>query len=183
MRGTDSCKRRRNRINVGCTTGPNGVRCTQRPTLWAAHRTSDFGPSEAGTLCVRKPRSSTKLVRPGSRRPRKRSNRQWKTLLDHLCRLRVLDRDGHQCVRCGSTDWVQWSHVYTRKILCLRWDLRNSKALCASCHRWWHDNPAEAGPWWVEWAGVEVANDLSEIRQRMPKVDFAEVEQRLREGA
>lgn len=118
-----------------------------------------------------------------TKRTKKRSNRSWKMMLDALCRQRVMDRDGWRCVRCGSRNYVQWSHVYTRRVLCLRWDLRNSCALCASCHRWWHDNPAESGPWWVEWAGEQVADELRRIRYELPPVDFEEVERQLREGA
>jgi len=103
--------------------------------------------------------------------------------LDALCRTVVMERDGRRCVRCGSTDWLQWSHVYTRRILCLRWDPRNSKILCASCHRWWHDNPAESGPWWVGMVGEEVAEELRRIRAELPPVDFDEIETRLKEGA
>ena len=120
----------------------------------------------------RRPKTTTK----------KRSNRSWRVLLDSLCRARVLERDGHRCVRCGSTHWVQWSHVYSRRFLCLRWHPDNSKALCASCHRWWHDNPAEAGLWWVDWAGPGKAEELARIRREMPEIDFEETERMLREG-
>ena len=116
-------------------------------------------------------------------KPKKRSNRSWRVQLDALARSVVLERDGHRCVRCGSDQWVQWSHVYTRRILCLRWDPRNSKALCASCHRWWHDNPAESGPWWVDWVGEETAAELARIRKQLPHVEFEDVERMLKEGS
>ena len=96
-----------------------------------------------------------------------------------MCRSRVFDRDGNRCVRCGSVEWLQWSHVYTRRILCLRWDLRNSKVLCASCHRWWHDNPAESGPWWRAWVGDEIATDLARIRKELPDVDMESLREQL----
>lgn len=123
-----------------------------------------------------------RTTRPRRPTPKKRSNRSWRVLLDALCRSVVLERDGHRCVRCGSDHFVQWSHVYTRRILCLRWDPRNSKALCASCHRWWHDNPAESGVWWVEWAGEDTAAELARIRRQLPTVDFEEIEHMLKEG-
>jgi hypothetical protein len=116
-------------------------------------------------------------------KPKKRSNRSWRVQLDALARAVVLERDGHRCVRCGSDQWVQWSHVYTRRILCLRWDPRNSKALCASCHRWWHDNPAESGPWWVDWVGEETADELARIRKQLPQIAFEDVERMLKEGS
>lgn len=69
--------------------------------------------------------------------------------LDQLCRALVFARD-QQCVRCGSTEKGQWAHVYTRRLLALRWDLDNSMILCAGCHLHWHHRPLEAVTWWAE---------------------------------
>lgn len=110
---------------------------------------------------------------------RKASRATQKAKLDALCRSLVMMRDGRKCVRCGSTEWVQWSHVYTRRILCMRWNTLNSKVLCASCHRWWHDNPAEAAMWWHSWSREALHPDAPEIlqgiRSTMPEVDLERI--------
>lgn len=144
------------------------------PTLVVATWIHDYGRSEERT-----PWTVKKTRRPRAPKPKKRSNRSWRVILDALCRTVVMNRDGWRCVRCGSDTWVQWSHVYSRRFLCLRWDPDNSKALCASCHRWWHDNPAESGPWWVEWAGPGKAARLASLRRDMPEVSFEDVLRRL----
>lgn len=69
--------------------------------------------------------------------------------LDKLCRAIVFARDGNKCRRCGKETHLQWSHVYTRGIEAIRWDLDNSKVLCAGCHNfWWHKRPVDAAAWW-----------------------------------
>jgi hypothetical protein len=118
-----------------------------------------------------------------TRARKKPSRASLKAKLDAMCRTVIMVRDRERCVHCNSTAWVQWSHVYTRRILCLRWNTLNSKALCASCHRWWHDNPAEAALWWNDWSRSALHPDAPEIlqgiRRSMPDVDFDLVAEQL----
>ena len=60
-------------------------------------------------------------------------------------------RDGGVCLKCGSRDDIQMSHVY-RRSQCgrLAFDLNNVKSLCGKCHLgWWHRNEAEGGVWFA----------------------------------
>ena len=70
--------------------------------------------------------------------------------LDKLAAEAVKLRDEHICQRCGrvaSGCGCHWSHIYSRRRYCLRWDLLNAVVLCAGCHFWWHGNPIDAAAW------------------------------------
>ena len=71
--------------------------------------------------------------------------------LDDACRAVVFARDGHRCQLCGKNYYLQWSHVRSSRYKVTRWNPRNSKCLCAGCHRFkWHDPPPGFDPlgWW-----------------------------------
>ena len=74
--------------------------------------------------------------------------------LDDLCREYIKLRDDYTCQKCGKsgTKQIHWSHVIPRSAgNRLRWDVLNSKTLCAYCHRrWWHSNPMEAMEWFKD---------------------------------
>ena len=69
--------------------------------------------------------------------------------LNKLIREVVLLRDGERCLRCGTTERLQMSHIYPKgKYRKLEFDLNNIKPLCSGCHLfWWHKNPIEAHEW------------------------------------
>ena len=85
----------------------------------------------------------------------KRSERKRLTKrLDDLCREIVRIRDNNTCQKCRkyiSGHDSHPSHVVAKgKGASLRrFDLLNIKLLCFHCHRWWHDNPTESGPWFL----------------------------------
>jgi len=73
--------------------------------------------------------------------------KKLKKKLDQAVRLRVIDRDGGICQRCGKAG-NQVSHVISRRNLNLRWDMTNLKLMCVGCHiYWWHKSPLEAVDW------------------------------------
>ena len=47
------------------------------------------------------------------------------------------------CYKCGSQDYnhLETSHIFSRKNLAIRWDLRNTLCSCDGCHFWSHANP------------------------------------------
>ncbi len=104
--------------------------------------------------------------------------------LDDLCRAIVFARDQNKCRRCGSRHALQWSHIHSKRFKAVKWDPRNSKALCAKCHFWWHDHPTLAG----EWVKTEFAEaDLKAVNNLIqppdgspiPKVDREAVKHEL----
>ena len=75
--------------------------------------------------------------------------------LDGLCREIVRITFNRRCCRCGKH--IQGCDSHPSHIVAKgngaslrRWDLLNIKLLCFHCHRWWHDNPTESGPWFAE---------------------------------
>jgi len=60
----------------------------------------------------------------------------------------------------GEKRQVQWCHVYSRRSTSLRWDLDNSLCLCASCHRWQHENPFEGAHFFVDELGQPTIDRL-----------------------
>lgn len=98
--------------------------------------------------------------------------------LDDACRARVMQRD-RVCQRCGASVSVdgtplQWSHVHSRRHLCLRWDDENSKALCKGCHCWWGNNPGLAFDWFSK-KFPERWERITRVLQSNPKVRIPEI--------
>lgn len=55
---------------------------------------------------------------------------RWKAL-----RQQALERDGYQCVRCGTRHRLEIDHVEpVRARPDLAWSLRNLQTLCGKCH-------------------------------------------------
>lgn len=51
------------------------------------------------------------------------------------------------CERCGESSYesLQCAHIISRKYNATRTDLRNAFCLCATCHAYFTDHPAEFG--------------------------------------
>jgi len=62
------------------------------------------------------------------------------------------------------------SHVHGRRHRTIRWCQDNAKALCTTCHRWWHENPTESGKWYEALVGEGHMALLREKRDSMMKV-------------
>lgn len=47
------------------------------------------------------------------------------------------------CFKCGNQDYLhlETAHIFSRKNLAIRWDLRNTLCSCDGCHFWAHQNP------------------------------------------
>jgi len=71
-----------------------------------------------------------------------------KTIVKKLDKLvSEMVRSKGKCERCEKTSTLQPAHIYSRKFQHLRWDFENIICLCAGCHFWMHQNPAEAMRW------------------------------------
>ena len=77
------------------------------------------------------------------------------------------------CQWCGSGDnQLQCSHVFSRRHRTIRWDALNAKALCAACHRKWHESPVYAMKWFRERYGEareELLLEKMNNRVKVPK--------------
>jgi 5-methylcytosine-specific restriction endonuclease McrA len=111
------------------------------------------------------------------KRKKKRRRKSEKQKLYESC-LRLAgtiakQRDKYKCQHCGRTKTkgykIDASHVIPKETN--KWlaaNPENIKALCARCHRWWHNNPLEAGLWYSETFPV-LANKLRTENQNKPK--------------
>lgn len=82
-------------------------------------------------------------------------------------RFAELVRQKQRCERCLRTGQsYECSHVVTRKVKSLRWDILNALCLCVDCHRWWHANPKRAKQWFIE--KFEVRQDYLNWMQKEP---------------
>jgi hypothetical protein len=69
--------------------------------------------------------------------------RQHATIMaDRAVKQFILDRDGC-CFKCGTTRDLLWSHVFSRRARSIRWDPRNSFAMCGWCELWATEHPGE----------------------------------------
>lgn len=120
-------------------------------------------------------------IRP-SAKSRAGLSRLDKMRLDKLAREVCLKKAGYQCERCGKEERLQWHHVYTRRLLSLRWEPDNLVCLCAGCHLWWHQNTLAAAEWFEGARGTAVVNRLRIARNTWKRPDFKAVELMLREA-
>ena len=92
-------------------------------------------------------------------------------MLDQACRAVVFARDGYRCLYDGSTQHLQWAHVYSRRYKSIRWDPDNSMCLSAGAHLLWHHQPARMVQWWIGLVGEEKADQLRHKLLRGDKLD------------
>lgn len=62
---------------------------------------------------------------------------------DRAAREVVMERDERTCRRCGTGEFPQWAHVYSRRYRAIRHDPLNAMVLCRNCHAWQTHNPLE----------------------------------------
>jgi hypothetical protein len=87
------------------------------------------------------------------------------------------------CEACGSTSFLQTSHIQGRAFSALRCDFRNAHCLCAKCHWRWHDQAAWAA-WFLSTTHTpEQVQDLIDRRQETTKVDWKDTYEMLQSVA
>jgi len=93
------------------------------------------------------------------------------------------------CERCGavhdkSSTGLHCSHIFGRRHRTIRWDKDNAQALCASCHNWYGENPADSGRWLEKTLGDGHLQMLREKRDsgiKVPKIEEKEIAKHYRE--
>lgn len=76
------------------------------------------------------------------------------------------------CEKCGSTDWLQTSHIISRRYSATRCDERNSQCLCAKCHRYFTDWPKEFSRWITDSVGISTYEELKLKSESVTKMDW-----------
>jgi 5-methylcytosine-specific restriction endonuclease McrA len=78
------------------------------------------------------------------------------------------------CQRCGSREWLQTSHIVSRRYSATRTDLKNAQCLCAKCHRFFTAHPVEFGRWIFTSVGEREYDDLKRKSETVTKMDWDE---------
>jgi hypothetical protein len=98
-----------------------------------------------------------------------------------------LIRSRGRCEHCGSGDWLQCAHGFSRRYRAVRFDERNAWVLCRSCHVFYTHRPLEWDGWMRDRMGVELYEEIRALALTGPNPDLgAEIlrlESRLRSAA
>jgi hypothetical protein len=99
--------------------------------------------------------------------------------LDKICGQIV--RSKGSCERCKSNKFIQCCHVFSRKFNNTRWDIENNLlCLCASCHRWAHDNPILFTEFVRKYFGEEKYQILKEKHNLITKYTLEDLQIKLK---
>lgn len=84
----------------------------------------------------------------------------------------VKERDGFKCVYCGSKDYLNSHHIFSRNNLTTRFDLDNGITLCAKHHTFSnefsaHKTPTEFTYWLESIKGKEFMEELSKKARQL----------------
>jgi hypothetical protein len=110
---------------------------------------------------------------------------------DVLFSLKIRERDGWKCVRCGGqyeppTNALQCSHFWGRANKKTRFDPRNCDALCYGCHSLWEGNKqGEYRDFKLKQLGKKEYDDLEKCARMSVKFgesEFKEAHRLLKEG-
>ena len=89
------------------------------------------------------------------------------------------------CLRCKKQfERTECSHVFGRRHRTIRWAKDNAKCLCHACHRWWHENPADSGRWFLLEVGkhfLDLLREKRDSRVKVPKSEEKEIAKHYRE--
>ena len=99
----------------------------------------------------------TKKITSAKKREKKKKDIDWA--------LAIKERDGYKCVYCGSKDYLNSHHIYSRNNLSTRFDLDNGITLCAKHHTFSkefsaHQTPTEFVFWLRSIKGDQFFIDL-----------------------
>ena len=91
-------------------------------------------------------------------------------------------RSKGSCEKCGAGEqaFLQCAHIISRKYSWTRTDLDNAFCLCASCHRFFTDNPVEFGIFTIDKIGDDKFDELIGKRNCIDKFDWDEEADRLK---
>lgn len=95
--------------------------------------------------------SKQKHIKKKKEKKKKPRSKLLSVEIEGLSKEYIKARDLHTCQMCNkvvSGRNEAWSHVIPKgRSKYLRWHPLNTKVLCLSCHRFWHDNPTQSAAW------------------------------------
>ena len=108
-----------------------------------------------------------KVVKAKVKRPNKTAQlRKADSLFSKLIRSRGC------CEQCGSREWLQCAHGFSRRYRAVRFDERNAWALCRSCHVFFTHRPLEWDGWMRKAMGAELYEEVRTLALTGPKPDL-----------
>ena len=109
----------------------------------------------------------------------KKIRRPSETLMKRLRAQACFTRDGHKCLKCGTTGGLSPSHIYPQgRYSKMKWEIDNVKTLCWACHlHFWHGNPLEAREWLHRTLPAERLDKIKKMSQdnNLPKPDLNKI--------
>jgi hypothetical protein len=122
------------------------------------------------------PRQALRKSRP--RRQRKGKRASLAREADRLWGL-IVRRCG-RCEGCGSTQFLQAAHGFSRRYRGTRWLPINGFCLCRKCHMRWTHDPLGWTAWLKERWGATVYEELEQMARKIAKPDHREIVAKLR---
>lgn len=88
------------------------------------------------------------------------------------------------CQVCGSREYLNAHHIFSRTNRVLRWELSNGICLCSKHHTMSsefsaHKTPLEFTMWYIDQYGQEELDNLIELKRSIIKPDRAEIKEYL----
>ncbi len=83
----------------------------------------------------------------------------------------------YTCQVSGEQGRVELSHIHSRRHRTIRWCKENALPKSHHKHRWWHENPTEAGAWFLNKYGQGMVDLLMEKKNSKFKVPKSEEKQ------
>ena len=83
--------------------------------------------------------------------------------------LSLIIRSNGYCEVCGKSSYIcqlHAHHIVTRKIMVLRYDLRNLVCLCAGCHKLNKFSAHENSLWFIDWLTEHRPEDLEYVKSK-----------------
>ena len=113
-------------------------------------------------------------IRPIERRCEKLSRELNKLLHNNRC---------ERCGKSGDVYKLDWSHVISREVKCLKYDPDNWMLLCFQCHKWWHDWPTRSAEWFEnKYPGRKKRlHDKENKKKTIHAEDYLKIEAQLKE--
>lgn len=105
---------------------------------------------------------------------KKRKARAPYKVADELFSKIIRLRDGC-CRKCGSSEYLQCAHGFSRSYRAVRWDEINAFALCRGCHTYFTHHPLEWDEWLLDEWGEGVYRQVRQRALRDPNPDLAEI--------
>ena len=79
-------------------------------------------------------------------------------------------RDGYECQRCQTDQFLQCAHLISRSYKSIRTELENATTLCRSCHMYFTHHPLE----WESWCDDQWPGRFLDLKHRALKHERVE---------